>query len=71
MNVGERYMSPIFGMITVDEVYESEDEARMAGYYYDAHVSALGYKVLGNLSRYSPVTPERSFAAARVLRDKD
>ena len=66
MNVGERYVSPIFGEIEIDEVYESEDAARAAGYYYDAHVSARGWKVLGNVSRYSPVSPERRFAGARV-----
>ena len=66
MKSGETYVSPIFGEIEIDEVFESEDAARAAGYYYDAHVSARGWKVLGNVSRYSPVSPERRFAGARV-----
>ena len=66
MKSGERYVSPIFGEIEIEEVFESEDAARAAGYYYDAHISVRGWKVLGNVSRYSPVTPERRFAGARV-----
>lgn len=58
MKAGDRALSPIFGEIVVGAVYESETEAREAGYYYDAHVFVRGYKILAN--------DKRGFCAAKV-----
>ena len=58
MKAGDRALSPIFGEIVIRQVFDSEEEARKAGYYYDAHVFILGFKVLAD--------DRRGFCAVRV-----
>lgn len=68
MKQGDTMRSPIFGVITIDEVYDSEGAARAAGYYYDAHVhdAAWKYKVLAGNVEFTPAGGRRRFAACYV-----
>lgn len=68
MKPGDTMRSPIFGNITIDEVFDSEGAARAAGYYYDAHVNDDGwrYKVLGGNVEFTGGGHRRRFAACYV-----
>ena len=62
MKIGDRVYTPRFCTVTVKEVFETESEARDAGYTEPTYYEKDGYKVLGKtLDQYHMI-----FAAAKV-----
>ena len=64
---GEIVRTAIFGEVALLEVYDSEAEARRAGYCYDAHIAGgdwpyAGWKVLARSTDFV----HREFCAARA-----
>lgn len=64
---GNLMMTAIFGAVTIDEVFDSEADARAAGYAYDGHLIGgdwpwTYWKVLARNSDFV----HREYAAAKV-----
>lgn len=60
MNIGDRKETAIFGSVLIDEIYETEAEARAAGFYADAHLKTgawpdTEWKVLYDGAHYAAV----------------
>lgn len=67
MEIGDLIETAIYGRVTISVIYESEAEARAAGYHSDAHVKGgdwpyTAWKVLYDGER---------FAAVRVMTDEE